>query len=191
MSSYVQGRNVLFVHIPKTGGTSFRTLLDSIGQDGWARDNRFIHHDPFYKLLLTNYIDPSVYTCTIVRNPYTRAYSYFKHFCRINRFVCSFEWFLDYVRNKESYFTSTPLVKHTQSFYTYDETRSLTKIYKFEHLIELEEDFNLQLSRLNKGDYNIEDYVNDYKDSNKKIVQHIYAEDFINFNYSFNFADSL
>jgi hypothetical protein len=191
MGTYTQNNSVLFVHIPKTGGTSFRTILDNAGLDIWDRDPRFIHHDPFYKLLLTNKVHPSVYTCTIVRNPYTRAYSYFKHFCRVNQIMCSFEWFLDYVRNREGFFPLTPLVKHPQTFYTFHDDRTLDKIYKFENLSELEEDFKVDLPLLNKGDYNKSEYINDYTESNKKIVQHIYAEDFINFNYSFNFADSL
>ena len=65
-------KSFAFIHIPKTGGTTIRTLLKE-----YADEDLFPWH---YKL---NQIEPHIRNIqniiTVVRHPYSRLFSYWKH----------------------------------------------------------------------------------------------------------------
>lgn len=67
----------------------------------------------------------------------------------------------------------------------------VNKLYKFENLIELEKDFGWSLGRYNVGQYNKELYIKDYTEEAVQITQELYAADFVNFEYSTNFKETL
>lgn len=179
--------NYLFVHVPKTAGQSILSSLNEKGLDPW---NRVVHakHDPFFVLQRNNQIDESVFTFAVVRNPFRRTFSYFKHFCNQNDVSCKFEDFLNIIKNGIHY-ERTPMILYTQSFYCLDSIGdiSLNKIYKYENLQELEEDLDIDLPHLNKGSYSEEEYFESYTDSNRNFVRDHYSSDFYNFNYCLDF----
>ena len=67
----------------------------------------------------------------------------------------------------------------------------VNKLYKFENLTELEKDFGWSLGRYNVGQYNKELYIKDYTEEAVKITQELYEADFVNFEYSTNFKETL
>lgn len=174
----------LFVHVPKTAGQSILSVID----DPW---NRVVYqkHDPFFVLQRNNEIDAEVFTFAVVRNPFRRAYSYFNHFCRVNQVSCSFKTFLNIIKSGDNY-PRTRMMLYTQSFFCLDSEGdiSLSKIYKHENIHELEEDLNVSLPHLNRGQYSEEEYFENYTEENKSFVRDYYASDFCNFNYCLDFV---
>ena len=94
---------VLFIHIPKTGGTSVekyfdgRKVLYSKTSRGLSLKVNAQHLDKFTidKIGLSKIYRKSF---TIVRNPYDRAISEYFHYHRDKRFKMSFETFVIYIR---------------------------------------------------------------------------------------------
>jgi len=195
---------VLFVHIPKTGGRSIFSALSSINYpDTWERTSRLTDHDAIFNLEKNNNLSDT-FIFSVVRNPFTRAFSHYIHVCK-RRSVerksnISFTEFLHHVRCKgNSYFLDTPqeympLAIMTQAFYLHDRSGTMSlinKIYRFENLNEFEKDFNTQLPVVNVGNYSKQEYLEAYSKENMNLVRHIYFEDFAFFNYSTNFDDSI
>jgi len=188
----------LFVHIPKTGGTSVRETLFTIEKDNWKRTFSLLYHDPISLLRENNFIDDDCFVFTVVRNPFTRAFSLYQyHKIIVMNFSVdksavdswTFEYFLECIKtNKNIFFT--PTLKSTQSYFVRDNNNNIdvNKVYKLENLQELSNDLNVPILKLNKGNYTQSDYINAYNDKTISLVQEIYAEDFINFNYSTNFS---
>ena len=189
---------VLFIHIPKTGG---RSIFESI-QDSWNRIPILTNHDALFNLEKTNDLS-NTFIFSVVRNPFTRAFSQYIHVCKRRKNEgkphISFDEFLHYVRCKGNNFfldkpqEYMPIAITTQAFYLHDRSGTMSlvnKIYRFENLEEFESDFKTQLKRINVGDYTQQDYLNSYTKENINLVKHIYFEDFVLFNYSTNFEDS-
>jgi hypothetical protein len=183
----MNSNKVLFIHIPKTGGTSIASFLEKNNMDQWIR--RYpARHDPYFFMQQINNISEDIFSFAVVRNPYTRTYSYYKHFNYQNQLNVSFTEFLNYVKNRIS-FSKTPMIIFPQSFYLFDLDNkiSLSKIYKFENLNEFEQDFKTKLPHLRKGTYNDNDYYKDYTKENIELVNEIYYDDFKILNYSTDF----
>jgi hypothetical protein len=180
----------LFVHVPKTGGTSISDFLIKNNLDNWVRVCP-VRHDPYFLLQKNNNIDDHTFTFSVVRNPYTRAYSYYHHFQRIHQIKLSFLQFLSLIRDKPK-MNKTPWIIFSQNHFLHDSygNCNIKKIYKFEHLDQFEYDFQCKLPSLNTGNYNINDYYNDYDENCISLVNYIYFKDFIMFNYSTKFLDS-
>lgn len=175
----------LFIHIPKTGGTSVKNSLNIIsnGHNSWNCYN------------LKKY-----YTFSIVRNPWDRVVSNYK-FCKMNENMYYYKnspfgrYNIDYEILKNKNFEKTlrllewNFLKHigwkSQNYFICDENKNIKidKIYKFENLNELENDFNIKLDHLNKS------YKGNYKNYfNKKLIDKvfkIYKDDIKLFNYEF------
>lgn len=103
-----QLKKVVFVHIPKTAGTSVRRYLNLtaidlnknllLSQKQIKRDQRFLGHDPLCMLLEKNDLTDA-HIFSFVRNPYTRTYSFYQFLKQNNRSLqMSFMDFLDGVR---------------------------------------------------------------------------------------------
>ena len=178
---------LLFIHIPKTGGTSITKFLNHVGHNDWKRSWP-MGHDPYFDMEENNIIDNNVFTFTMVRNPYTRAYSYYKHYVLQNDDNISFYDFLHRVRIKKNT-SKTPMTIYNQSFYTFGK-RPLSRVYKFEKFNQLEEDLEVELPKLRVGKYSKEEMIDSYTYDIIKLVKHIYFEDFINFSYSFDISDA-
>jgi hypothetical protein len=179
----LKNNSLLFVHIPKTGGTS---ILKKIDQSVWKKVI-YAGHDPLFTLQSNNDIRNAFSFC-VVRNPYRRTFSYYNHFKRQNKVECSFLHFLELIK-KKIFFEKTPMIVFPQSFYVYDlnSTISIGKIYKYENFIELENDLNIKFDRLNVGNYSDLDYENAYKNQEVlDLVQELFSIDFVNFNYRYD-----
>lgn len=175
-----QNKKILFVHIPKNGGTS---ILNKLNQSMWIKTFPY-GHDPLFVLEQNNNIN-NIFSFCVVRNPYKRTFSYFIHFKKINNLECSFIEFLFFLKKKK-YFPLTPMIIFPQSFYIYNLKGQIgiNKIYKHEKFYELENDLNLNLNILNKGCYLQTEYEKNMKNKNcVNLIRELFSIDFINFNY--------
>lgn len=218
----------MFVHVPKTSGTSvlehFKSQLNwdipytkhfcvqaeaesptknIIINDIYLQNHEYTTHDPIFILEKYNNLD-DYHIFSIVRNPFTRAYSLYKQLCimgpkRFNTKFETFEQSLEFVRAKSNPIPSKILGYHirtstylvfNQSFFLYNSKGKLRidKLYRFENINELEQDFQIQLPKFRAGTYTKDDYYKAYNQTNIDLVKHIYLEDFINFNYSMDFV---
>jgi hypothetical protein len=182
--------SVLFVHIPKTAGSSIAKILYDNNLDNWNRAWPR-HHDPYSYLKEVNNIDDTVFSFSVVRNPYTRTYSCYRQFNKINKTNISFIEYLENIKqNKIS--TISPLLHLPQSFYIIDkEIVQVNKVYMFESLKELEEDLGWKLGFYNIGNYVVQSYIEDYTEEAIEIIQDFYISDFVNFGYSKDFKKTL
>lgn len=171
------------MHIPKTAGIALRHAL---GKDNWVR-TWHIGHDPYHVIKQNNIIPSDTFKFSVVRNPFTRAYSYYHHFRRFNTSSISFKNFLSMIRAGEVT-EKTPLMRYDQSFYIFEGGKTeIDKIYRFENISELERDMNITLPKINVGSYSKEDYNRDYDYENVDMVRKIYARDFRNLGYNEEF----
>lgn len=177
---------LLFVHIPKTAGVTIRVALGIWPSDSWKRVY-YLGHDPYHVLKQNNKIQEEVFKFSVVRNPFTRIYSYYDHYKRFFFKQISFNDFLQKIEKGEM--SNNSLVGLDQSFYIFENGKTeLNKIYRFEDIKELESDLGVFLDNFNVGSYSKEEYNNDYTERNIELVKTIYARDFHNLGYSQNFA---
>jgi hypothetical protein len=185
-----QYSQILFVHIPKTAGSSISKILYDNNLDNWSRAWPR-HHDPYSYLKDVNKIDDSVFSFSVVRNPYTRTYSCYKQYNKTNQTNISFAKYLDNILNN-IISLETPLLHYPQSFYIMDQnTLQISRLYKFENLKELEDELGWELGFYNVGNYVVESYIEDYTNKEINMVQDFYSSDFINFGYSKDFNQTL
>jgi len=181
---------VLFVHIPKTSGSSISKILKEKGLDNWKREWPR-NHDPYSYLKEANLIDHKVFSFAVVRNPYTRTYSCYKQYNKTNQTTISFIEYLYNIKQKKVSLI-TPLLHIPQSFYVMDQgTVQVERLYRFENLKELEDELGWTLEFYNVGNYVVESYMQDYSDEAINMVQNFYSSDFINFGYSKDFNQTL
>lgn len=174
-------KDILFIHIPKTGGTSVKHLI----KDNIPRKFPF-GHDPLFSFKQDEVKDK--FKFSIIRNPYTRTYSYYRHFCKENNLKVTFEYFLSEIKESIPY-KNTPMYYFPQSFYLIDNlgNYSIDKIYKYEKFDEFQKDFKITLPRLNCGNYKKYNFDNDYTLRCIDMVKKIFFIDFVMGDYSFNF----
>ena len=177
----------LQIHIPKTGGTSIAEALfkKEIGQH-WIRPG-FGRHDTYIELTKVNDITDA-FVFSVVRNPYTRAYSYYHHFCFVNNVVVSFKEFLTFVKEKK-FFPKTPMIVFDQTHYLLNVDRKIAvdKLYRFENLDLFKQDFECKLNHTKVGNYSKRRYYEDYTEELQELVLDIYQRDFVMLNYSIEF----
>lgn len=178
---------ILFVHVPKTAGSSIFNFLYKNDLDDWIR-TATRRHDSYKQLVENNKINDSIFSFAVVRNPYTRTYSCFKQYNKTNITNISFMEYLTNTKNGKIS-EETPLLHLPQYKYVVDDSYNIavTKIYKFENLKEWEDDFKSRLVFDNVGEYDLESYNKDYTEEAMKIVQELYDEDFDIFGYSKEF----
>lgn len=192
----------IFVHIPKTAGTSIEYLLGfkerdiNILRTGWENSvkiggciyvpqhltSRHLMDHPTSQ----NYWD-EYYTFSVVRNPYDRILSeYYGHVLRDNKKKFSNnefkKWFLDKVIKQESchYIPQS-------NFIIEDGEVLVEDVFKFESL---QSEINILKKKLNikeelphKNKSNNNNKIIILNKENKNIIYDLYREDFINFNY--------
>ena len=170
----------LFIHIPKTGGTS---ILNKIDQTMWKK---VVHagHDPLFILERNNNLENCFSFC-VVRNPFRRTFSYYHHFKSVNSIDCTFLDFLKILKRREFY-KKTQMMVYPQSFYTYNTNGiiGVSKIYRYENFKELEDDLDIKCSVLNKGNYTEQEYFTIYGKQEISIVKDLFSIDFENFQYN-------
>lgn len=182
---------ILFVHIPKTGGTSISTAL--FGKDS---GHPYLYQFYFANKDYTN----SFFKFCVVRNPYDRLVSTYFHFTtneinpKIKRLwddfnINSFEELILKMENPV-FFKKLKKIIHfvPQNELIRYEDLCMDKIFKFENFDSIEKELNnnlkekkVTLKKLNtskRGTY--EDY---YTDKTKSIVYEVYKQDFDLFDY--------
>jgi hypothetical protein len=185
-----QYSQVLFVHIPKTAGSSISKVLNDNNLDNWNRAWPR-HHDPYSYLKDVNKIDDSVFSFSVVRNPYTRTYSCYKQFNKVNKTNISFIKYLENIK-ENNISPISPLLHIPQSFYVMDnDVVQVDRLYKFENLKELEDELGWTLGFYNVGNYVVESYIEDYTEYAVDMTQDLYSSDFVNFEYSKDFNETL
>ena len=178
-------------------------MLSSTGVLPWTNES---FHDPISVIRTNNNITEDTFVFSVVRNPYTRVYSYYQFFKKVNHIDIPFIQLLRYVNNISANYVvlTTQNTQHIDRITHYklfksDQTAllmdrdgkiNLNKIYTFENLHELETDFNVELPALNAGDYSPVDYYKDYDNTAKTLVQQLYKRDFVKFGYSMSFDKS-
>ena len=181
---------VLFVHIPKTAGSSISKILNEKNLDNWKREWPR-HHDPYSYLEENNKIDKNVFSFSVVRNPYQRTYSCFKQFNKVHSSSISFSEYLSNILNN-NISTKAPLLHIPQSFYVIkDDMLQVNKLYRFESLHEFESDFGWKLGFYNVGSYSAESYLKDYTQEAVEMTNYFYDSDFVNFGYSKDFYETV
>jgi hypothetical protein len=182
--------SILFVHIPKTAGSSISKILNDNNLDNWKREWPR-HHDPYSYLKEANPVDEKVFSFAVVRNPYTRTYSCYKQYNKANQTNISFAQYLDNIKQGKISPIS-PLLHLPQSFYIMDQNNlQVERLYKFENLKELEDELGWTLGFYNVGNYVVESYIEDYTDEAIEMTKYFYSSDFANFGYSKDFNQTL
>lgn len=180
--------NLLFIHIPKTGGQSILKKLKENQLDNWKRVLP-LNHDPLFIIERNNKISEKTFKFTVVRNPYTRTFSYYKHFCNCNKLNLTFTEFLIILKEKNKFYPNTPFIVYPQSFFIYNKNGEygLNKIYRYEKFNEIENDLNFKFECLNKGFYEKNEYFECMSNvNNVNLIQELFSVDFFNFNYEMN-----
>jgi hypothetical protein len=191
-------RKIIFIHIPKTAGSSIEHLLsdgekyklDFIG----VRNGRSTHHYMGIELnIILKDLYKEYYKFSFVRNPYDRLISeYF--WCRLNnvghQFNKTFDEFLDYVENvfKNKNFFKPIENDHfipQYSFLFFNNKLLVNNIFKYEDiqtaipLIKKRLKIKTEFQHLNKSN-KIEITLTDEQ---KERIYNLYKIDFQTFNY--------
>lgn len=103
----LKNRNIAFIHIPKTGGQSMREWLKrekDFNIMPLNQRNIDVKH-PTYDLIKKHYGEENIgFAFAVIRNPYTRAKSLYKHLNRVSgdfrKLKMSFE---DFIFDEERY----------------------------------------------------------------------------------------
>ena len=191
-------RKIIFIHIPKTAGSSIEHLLrdegkyelDFIG----VRNGRSTHHYMGIELkIILKELYQTYYKFSFVRNPYDKLISeYF--WCRINnvgyKFNKTFDEFLDYVEDviKNKNFFKPIENDHfipQYSFLFFNNKLLVNNIFKYEDietvapLIKKKLKIKTSLQHLNKSAKNEITLTQEQKDR----IYNLYKIDFETFNY--------
>ena len=191
-------RKIIFIHIPKTAGSSIEHLLrdegkyelDFIG----VRNGRSTHHYMGIELkMILKELYPTYYKFSFVRNPYDRLISeYF--WCRISnvghKFNKTFDEFLDYVEDviKNKKFFKPIENDHfipQYSFLFFNKKLIVNNIFNYEDietvapLIKKRLKIKTSLQHLNKSVKNEITLTQGQKDR----IYNLYQIDFETFNY--------
>lgn len=218
-------RDIIFIHIPKTAGSSINhVILSRMKGIQWKRDIRkYFGHDPYNTIQRDNpnlsSLNPFIFT--VVRNPFTRAYSCYNMFRMSHDVPISFGNFLDLYCEKKYdeggflcerkpddvynegeiwlEFWRNMIIFSPQSYYVKDINGKILNnginIYRFENLKKVEKKLSRILGENIKLPFvkhgDNTYYRESYSDENIEKVLRMYSEDFKIFNYSTDFRDSL
>lgn len=183
-------QSVVFIHIPKTAGSSFRKAFADVGENVI-----------FKRISTANGIDPSpwlnCYSFCVVRNPYDRAVSSYHYHVKTDyegqlmpRYPklksYSFEQYLQ-LRIKHNEFLLMPQVNFIQRR---DGLPNVKKIFRFENLQgainEMNRDLGIELAleHLNASPRPA-NYRSFYNETTFQMVSEIYQQDIETFKYEF------
>lgn len=189
MAFYIPAHDLLFIHIPKTAGTSIVQ---------WARANFTINKLPKHAIFLDlNNEQTYGNSFAVVRNPYSRLYSWYTYRLRKayqEDIIPNNRDFMFYCEKNRGFETfvfecdKTPTLQNSIWWTQSKFVSSTTKILKFENL---EKDFQsiqklldckIPLQKLNTS--NSQNYKEAYNKKTIKFVKDYFREDFRLFRYS-------
>lgn len=176
---------ILYLKIPKTGGTSMKSFLisNTNGAVSIATPEIMVFGQEFSRVV------------SLVRNPYRWAFSSYMYYKK-NVMLSSIEMtFADYLlgkyENKNNYLSSIR-GKTQSSALSQCNALNLTidKIYKLEQIIECERDYCGEFYHANMGFYTYEDYLAEYTNEIVNTVFNMLKVDFDSFGYPYSFIES-
>lgn len=196
-------KKILFIHIPKTGGTTIEQHMNAINnpKKGYKRDknNKAMQHLTMteYNKLFNDYRFDNYHKFTIIRNPYDRMVSeyYWTDLPIGYKDKRSFDYFLmavsDIVINKNYNYTFLHDHFIPQKEFVADENNNIIvdKIFKFEEFNETIEFLKVYYPNINP---NINNKIKTAKGKNaritlnetqKNIIYELYTNDFILLGY--------
>lgn len=188
----------VFIHIPKTAGSSIKAALDI--------PMRAKPHIPVFVLESREDLSNKE-VFTIVRNPFTRAYSKFLFISsKKSRLEGTFirDDFTNYLNallrfkftnkkylSNEDIFFNKAWAYWSQEFMIRSNQGITTKVFKYENIKEVENYLGLTLPKENVGKYTMDQFIKAYTKENINVVKEYYADDFVYFDYSDKFEDCL
>ena len=199
-------RKILFIHIPKTGGTSvidyFNFIQDTRHLFGRVMNTSLeVSHLPLYVINELFNIDDYFKFC-FVRNPWDRMVSEFKFgvkespegiklFDDTNCFLKFLELIKENLPRIKNNRPSHWLTNHYQTQYSYIKHENIRMDYvgKYENFQQNLKDLgarfgiNKDIPHLNQTKH--DNYKAYYNDLSKRLVEEIYGEDIDNFHYTF------
>jgi hypothetical protein len=179
MTTLVENPNLIFIHIPKNGGSSVtRWLRENLyGVKGTVTHGGMQHIEQEF----SHAVDyPSF---AIVRNPWDRIVSSYFFKKKKEQIDCSFEdWLYSYPDSSSNWFTfKTPQVEWLE--------KSPTWILRFENLHtdfkQIQEYTNCSFPLEHKNATIHKDYKSYYTTKTKKYVEKLFEEDIYRFKYKF------
>lgn len=199
-------RKIIFIHIPKCAGSSVEYFFDVKPFDwqmpnytnltGWCDKRKIhLHHATPKQLLETELISESIWNeytkFSIVRNPWSRAYSDYIWLNRFNIVNCNFEDFLLRKGNLSKILTDKSHKSYRGDhlypqvdFLKIDDKYALDYLIRFENLrIEFSEFLNFVgiqqkvLPHDKKSKKHFNHYSHFYKDSEIGLIETLYNED--------------
>jgi len=190
-------KQLIFVHIPKTGGTTveyYLELIKGINGYGIIKNVAFQHFNwENYNTLLGEDIYSKYFKFSIIRNPISRCISeyYWTTLGFGYKNNSSFDNFLDNVEDivKNKKFNETIYHDHfyPQSFFILDENKNskVDKIYRFEDFSEMNNFLNNYTSEIIIPKQEISKGITKIIPTQNQIdkIYQIYKQDFENFNY--------
>ena len=185
-------KKIIFVHIPKTGGTSIESLFCS--SNLYGKEKHLMSHEYDPKHL------KSYFKFSFVRNPWDRSLSYY--FFRLQKSYEMFghgDSFLNWMKflhncrdneHKNNFFQFYLSIQNQYEFIFRNDCLMIDYVGKFENL---QQDFNTvcdkieiprqQLPHKNKTSH--KHYTEYYDDETREIVAQKYAKDIEYFGYKF------
>ena len=225
--------STIFVHIPKVAGQSIETMfLNDLGLDWNTRQELLLRkrkptekgpfrlaHLKAREYVKLGYLGPQefddYFKFSFVRNPYSRAYSYYKYLGYAN--IISFKDFLKLVLTKKVDSGHFFFIPQTDYLYSEDDELLVDFVGKFErinediqhviqksnlsqktlpHVNKSKNELNrgiskiirnpLLLTRLKTKNKIYRDYREAYDEECKNLVQDLYSSDLNNFQYEFD-----
>ena len=199
----------VFVHIPKTGGTSISKALFDIckvdykpGKEvceenmfGWCeKSSLWLQHISFAEIQNRSKNIDDFYKFTFVRNPWDRAISDFFWFKNSVKISGTFEEYLLEINSFKNIFQNDKKTiwmgdhKLPQTYFFNEDELDFVGRFEnidkdFSYIVEKIGIKNVKLPHLQKTDH--ENYKNYYNNITKKLVYEIYYEDVVRFNYDF------
>lgn len=193
---YDNNKKIIFIHIPKTGGTSIENILGLIKKEnGYGINNskkaeqHFIWND--YINILGLKIYNEYYKFSIIRNPYNRLISeyFWSPVCgyiknqNFNEFLNFVKDVIDNEKYNENIFYDH-FIPQYEFIVDNNDKLMVDKLYKFENFNEITNDFkekyNLNIPHLQKGVYK---FKIELSDDQQKFIYELYKKDFEYFGY--------
>ena len=191
---------VCFVHIPKTGGTSVREVIEKLDEREAIPKTFYAPHgkdlNKYINILNSN---PEIFRFTFVRNPWDRAVSSYLYMCAVNEInekTTGFKKFIsDYCNDCYDHPNKNEEIKWhmiEQHLLVYDEQKPMVdSVGRFENL---QTDFNRILEKINippqslphKKKTKRKHYAKYYDAESRELVGRLYAKDIELFNYEFD-----
>lgn len=199
----ITSKKILFLHIPKTGGTTIEAALDMHKPEcffylNWYKNYRVCPQHLYYSELAREVEGLSEYTTfTIVRNPFDRLVSEFYHVKNPNNLAfkdfgnLTFENFVEKVFIFDSSKRKWLFDRHIEPQHLFLEGCTQIEIFKFEEIEKcfdylkniVDKNLSFGHERKSRARKPFQEY---YNNSTRMLVEEFYKKDLEMFSYTFD-----